>query len=576
MEGNSPQGISYKPGDALSSGLSLLPGRGTCYGCGCGRRKSRAGEGLVAYLGNQKGAPVERDRRRSWRPGDFTVGALVCLPLAVLHLASVERLVGRGDSAEFAIVAGTLGIAHPTGYPIYTLVGRLFCLVPGGSVAFKVNLMSAVFGSIGLLLVFRLAAVTARYVSGSTPLVYVGAGLAAAVVGLSPVFSQFARIAEVYTLSLLLVALACCLASRWVRSGRANHFYGTAAALGLALGAHLSTAVIAAGFLVIALLRRVPIRRLLGGLGLFVLGGSQYLYLLIRSGQNPAYVNPNGRFFEHLAQTGTDNGFRNWLWFVTGGPWRDQYARSFEGLATKAGELWAGLSGDFPALLGCALVGAALLPAVGRARAGDGRRQQCAWQWAVLAAVVVGQGGYYVIYRASQPGMVLPLVACVAVFAGVGLVAAASLVCRRAPARLRSTGPIVLAAVAAAAIALPGLRAAARAVDGGGAAVLVERMIDQLPRGAVLDGADWKYGRVIDYYRIVEGREIPFDCRACDEADIAGGKCFVLGSPKTVRAYQRAGLELSEYLRVPGQPPVYTAGGPRGGQAVGVRRLLRQ
>jgi len=34
------------------------------------------------------------------------------------------------DSGELAVVNGTLGIAHPTGYPLYTILGRLFALLP--------------------------------------------------------------------------------------------------------------------------------------------------------------------------------------------------------------------------------------------------------------------------------------------------------------------------------------------------------------------------------------------------------------------------------------------------------------
>ncbi len=48
------------------------------------------------------------------------------------------------DSLEFQLVTYQLGIAHPTGYPLYTLLGKLFTLiVPAGNIAYRVNLMSA-------------------------------------------------------------------------------------------------------------------------------------------------------------------------------------------------------------------------------------------------------------------------------------------------------------------------------------------------------------------------------------------------------------------------------------------------
>ncbi|MFN8455816.1 MAG: DUF2723 domain-containing protein [Anaerolineae bacterium] len=57
------------------------------------------------------------------------------------------------DSLEFQLVTYQLGIAHPTGYPLYTLLGKLFTFLPIGNVAYRVNLMSAFFGAatVGLL-----------------------------------------------------------------------------------------------------------------------------------------------------------------------------------------------------------------------------------------------------------------------------------------------------------------------------------------------------------------------------------------------------------------------------------------
>ena len=52
------------------------------------------------------------------------------------------------DSLEFQLVTYQLGIAHPTGYPLYTLLGKLFTFImPIGNVAYRVNLMSAFFGA---------------------------------------------------------------------------------------------------------------------------------------------------------------------------------------------------------------------------------------------------------------------------------------------------------------------------------------------------------------------------------------------------------------------------------------------
>jgi hypothetical protein len=127
------------------------------------------------------------------------------------------------DSLEFQLVTYQLGIAHPTGYPLYTLLGKLFTFLPIGNIAFRVNVMSAVFGALTVselyLLILQLTqqavrsgppggitnhdATIARSISWPVQL---GGLIGAILFGVSPVFWQQATIAEVYTLSALFVA----------------------------------------------------------------------------------------------------------------------------------------------------------------------------------------------------------------------------------------------------------------------------------------------------------------------------------------------------------------------------------
>ena len=50
------------------------------------------------------------------------------------------------DWGELQTVPHVLGVAHPTGYPVYILSAWLFELLPIGSVAFRANMFSAVCG----------------------------------------------------------------------------------------------------------------------------------------------------------------------------------------------------------------------------------------------------------------------------------------------------------------------------------------------------------------------------------------------------------------------------------------------
>ena len=110
------------------------------------------------------------------------------------------------DSLEFQLVGPTFGIAHPTGYPLYILLGGLWSrlLFPFGNWAWRMNLFSALAAATAVALVFALAQ---RLVTTADGRPNPWAGLAAALaLGLSPLWWSQATIAEVYALHGLFVA----------------------------------------------------------------------------------------------------------------------------------------------------------------------------------------------------------------------------------------------------------------------------------------------------------------------------------------------------------------------------------
>ncbi|MFN2204638.1 MAG: protein O-mannosyl-transferase family [Candidatus Promineifilaceae bacterium] len=125
---------------------------------------------------------------------------LTWLALFPLYLLTMPAVVGRADAFEFQVVIPQLGIAHPTGYPLYILLGRIFTLIPFGSVAWRINLASAVFAA---------SAASFVYLAGwrywKEPL---AALLAAVLFGLTPTLWSQAVEAEVYALHTLFVGLA--------------------------------------------------------------------------------------------------------------------------------------------------------------------------------------------------------------------------------------------------------------------------------------------------------------------------------------------------------------------------------
>ncbi|NIV35999.1 MAG: DUF2723 domain-containing protein, partial [Anaerolineae bacterium] len=79
--------------------------------------------------------------RTAWdRVGDLLLVVVLFAASLALYVHTLAPSVATlfDDSLEFPLVSYRLGIAHPTGYPLYTLLGKLFTLAPWQDVAWRV------------------------------------------------------------------------------------------------------------------------------------------------------------------------------------------------------------------------------------------------------------------------------------------------------------------------------------------------------------------------------------------------------------------------------------------------------
>ncbi|HZQ10082.1 MAG TPA: DUF2723 domain-containing protein [Anaerolineae bacterium] len=161
---------------------------------------------------------VDRARARL----DWIVGAAIFLLTFLIYFRTLAPTVAYlfDDSLEFQLLAARMAIAHPTGYPLYSLLIKLATFLPIGDVAYRVNLVSAFFGALTIPFVYLAARLlTARFmtandVSGEL-LVRAPAFIAALVFAFGETFWSQAVVAEVYTLQALLTAVMLWLALRW-------------------------------------------------------------------------------------------------------------------------------------------------------------------------------------------------------------------------------------------------------------------------------------------------------------------------------------------------------------------------
>src|SRR5262249_19026364 len=83
--------------------------------------------------------------------------AIVGGAVFLIYAIGACRTIYGGDSGELVAAVYTLGIPHPSGYPLYVLLGKLFTLlVPVGEVAFRMSLFSAAAGAAAVAVVYAL------------------------------------------------------------------------------------------------------------------------------------------------------------------------------------------------------------------------------------------------------------------------------------------------------------------------------------------------------------------------------------------------------------------------------------
>jgi hypothetical protein len=238
---------------------------------------------------------------RARRLAKALVPAGVGLLALAVYLQTLLPSIGWGDTARFQYVARIWGIPHRFGYPLYIALSRLFGYLPIRDLAYRINLMSAVFAALAAVTVY---AIVMRLVDD---------WIAAASAGLSFAFSRAlwgqAVIAEVYTLNAFLIGTVVLVLLTWHQTRKPGLLYLGIGLYALSFGNHMTvvTLVPVVVYLVVATDYRVLLdpKKVAVMAGLVVLGASQYLYVIIRAHQQPL-LNELGPF-----------SWRGWIHWMT-------------------------------------------------------------------------------------------------------------------------------------------------------------------------------------------------------------------------------------------------------------------
>lgn len=232
----------------------------------------------------------------------------------IIYLLTLERKLVGGDTSWYALQIPKMQIFVPTGYPTFSLLGKLITYLPVGDLAYRLNLFSAIFGALTILFLFLSINKLVK-----NELISLISSFTFAFV--YPFWSVANRL-EFDTLNSFFIALVVFSALLYNGSRERNHLYFFFFCLGLSLTNHPIAFFITPAFLIYIIIINPRIFRNLKVIPIsllcFILPLLSYIYLPIRS----------------LQGYGSVTSFKTFIYYVTG--------------RTTSGKIHGGSFGDRP------------------------------------------------------------------------------------------------------------------------------------------------------------------------------------------------------------------------------------
>lgn len=213
----------------------------------------------------------------------FPLLASFLIPFLVYFYTLCPTVSVHADAAELATVVLTRGIAHPPGYPLFTLLAIPFSFLPFGEPAWRINLASAFFASLTCSVIYLfLERITKNK-------------LAALAGALTLAFSKFfwhnALISEVFTLNTLLAGLLLLVFQIWQEKQQKQWLFLFLLIAGLGLTNHHTIVFLYPLFLIWFLVKKgwkeLQWLDYLKGSAILLAGFSPYLYVILAAKTQP-------------------------------------------------------------------------------------------------------------------------------------------------------------------------------------------------------------------------------------------------------------------------------------------------
>ncbi len=222
-------------------------------------------------------------------------------------------VVFANDSARFQFLGKVLGTAHTTGYPLYTLINHLFVnIFPLGNLAFKVNLLSAIFTLLALIFLYRILVL----VELSPRIAFMGTLIFA----FTRMVWKQSVMAEIYTLHLLFVSIVVYFLLKWSKTLNGRDFFISLFFYAVSFGNHLTTITLLPAIIYFVWVtdRKVFVnpKKIMWIFIFIIIGALQYAYLFWR------FYDPDGVYLQ-----GQVYDLKSFINFISGAGWKSNMFR---------------------------------------------------------------------------------------------------------------------------------------------------------------------------------------------------------------------------------------------------------
>lgn len=229
---------------------------------------------------------------------------------SVVYILTLAPTVYLDDAGDFLSAAATWGIPHPSGYPLWVLLGNIFKWLPVGDIAWRINLMTALISALTISFLVLLIIKIWQLINKKEPKIYLKiiASVSSLIVAFSNTYWSESNSAEVYGLNGLLIIGLIYIFLFWYEKRQDKYLLWGSFVFGLSLTNHQMMILTAPAFVLFIFLTDKQLVKnwplLIKSFLLIIVGLLVYLYLPIASHFNPPvdWGNPENwhNFWKHV------------------------------------------------------------------------------------------------------------------------------------------------------------------------------------------------------------------------------------------------------------------------------------